>query len=142
MLTLYFDDTCILCTTNAEVVTAKNPQQIRAISVNQGLAELEHAGISRLQAMTYVCVKNQTNNQIMMGMQAIRLLFKTAGFKYYWVLHLPIVKQVTELSYPLLARNRYRFPKWLIRLLYGKVATLTINTCPNNQCQLPPEKRV
>lgn len=143
MITMYYDETCILCTTNAQVMQqkamqAKNPKQINIVPVTQAETILANAGISLVEAMTYVVVEDETG-KMHKGMDAVRLLYKTAGVAYAPLLCLPIVKQISDFAYPIVARNRYYFPKWAIKLMYGKVANL--NPCDNGVCHIPPSKR-
>ncbi len=142
-ITLYYDDTCTLCTTYATYMQAKNPTEIRIISVDMGLAQLNQAGITRVEAMTYVCVRDEFGT-IYKGMKAVQLLctvaeVRKAGIKVSQLLKAPVIKQVCAVGYPVIARNRYYFPNWAIRLLYGDVAD--INHCKNGVCNIPPEKR-
>ncbi len=141
---MYYDDTCTLCVTTAMHIQAQNPTEIRIISVDMGLAELNKAGITRTQAMTYICVQDEFG-KIHKGMQAIQLLCavadapQKAGFKISRLLRAPVIKQICTLGYPIIARNRYYFPTWAIRLLYGNVAD--IHHCNNGVCHIPPHKR-
>lgn len=143
MITMYYDETCVLCTTNAQVMQqkamqAKNPNQINIVPVSQAETILANAGISLVDAMTYVVVEDETGN-MHKGMDAVRLLYKTAGVPFAPLLGLPIIKQISDVAYPIVARNRYYFPKWAIKLLYGKVADL--DNCENGVCHIPPESR-
>lgn len=138
MITMYYDETCILCTTNAQVMQAKNPYQINIVPVTQAEKILANAGISMVDVMTYVVVEDE-NGKMHTGMDAVRLLYKTAGVAYAPLLGLPIIKQVGDFVYPYIARNRYYFPKWMIKLAYGRLAE--INTCENGVCHTPPVKR-
>lgn len=142
-ITLYYDDTCRLCTTNAIQMQAHNPQHINIVSVDMGLDELNKVGISRTQAMTYVCIKDQFGN-ISQGMEAIIILCRVANVRKFGlpistILSLPIIKQICTISYPFFARNRYYFPRWAIKLIYGTVHE--IDNCDNGVCNIPPNKR-
>lgn len=138
MITMYYDETCILCTTNAQVMKAKNPNQINIVPVSQAEAILAKANITLVDAMTYVVVEDE-QGKMHKGMDAVRLLYKTANVPLTSVLSLPIIKQFSDITYPIIARNRYYFPKWAIKLLYGKVADL--DNCENGMCHIPPENR-
>lgn len=137
MITLFYDDTCILCSTNASKVKEKAPQKIAVQSVDEGIDILRQANISRVEAMTYVCVQDETG-KMHKGMQAVRLLYDTAEMKIAPFLHLPLVKPFCDWSYPILARHRHRFPKWLIRLLFGSI---TQARCTSDFCGLSPKQR-
>lgn len=139
MIIMYYDETCILCTTNAQVMQAKNPNQIDIVPVSQAEAILAKANISMVDAMTYIVVEDE-QGKMHKGMNAIRLLYNTAGVSYAPLLNLPIIKQLGDFAYPYIARNRYYFPKWAIKLIYGKLADMP--DCKDGVCQIPPNKRV
>lgn len=141
-IAMYYDETCILCTTNAEVMQAKNPSQINIVPVTQAEHILAKAGISLIDAMTYVVVADESG-KMHKGMDAVRLLYKTANVPFNFVLGLPIIKQLGDLTYPFIARNRYYFPKWAIKLMYGKLADMPNfdNGCENGVCHIPPQNR-
>lgn len=138
MITMYYDETCILCTTNAQTMQAKNPSQINIIPVSQAEAILAKANISMVDAMTYVVVEDK-QGKMHKGMDAVRLLYTTAGVPFAPLLSLPIVKQLGDFAYPYIARNRYYFPKWAIKLIYSNVAD--IDNCKDGVCHIPPAKR-
>lgn len=141
MITMYYDETCILCTTNAEVMQAKNPSEINIIPVTQAEAILAKAHISLIDAMTYVVVEDE-QGKMHKGMDAVRLLYKIANVPFSFVLGLPVIKQIGDFAYPFIARNRYYFPKWVIKLMYGKLADMRdVNNCENGVCHIPPAKR-
>lgn len=141
MITMYYDDTCTLCTSNANALHTKNPDKIAIVPVDNAIEILAKAGISRVEAMTYVVVQDQ-DGTMHKGMDAVRLLDSTAGRTYAPLLYLPVIKQLGDFAYPFIARNRYYFPKWAIKLLYGKVANVSQNTdCDNGVCHIPPHKR-
>lgn len=141
MITMYYDETCILCTTNAQVMQAKNPSEINIVPVTQAEAILAQANISLIEAMTYVVVSDE-KGKMHKGMDAVRLLYKTANVPFNFILSLPIIKQLGDISYPFIARNRYYFPKWVIKFMYGKLADMPVNNgCKSGVCHIPPTKR-
>ena len=137
-LTMYYDDTCVICSTEAKTLQSRNPTGIRLIAVDVGIDELNKAGFSREDAMTYLCVQDGAG-QWHTHMEAVRQLYKTAGFKYANWLYLPIIKQVGDFVYPFVARNRYRFPDWLVVMLYGEAVK---NQCQDGVCKLPVSERI
>lgn len=147
MITIFYDSTCILCTTNAIEMQAKKPDAIGIIPVDNAIDELAKAKITKVQAMTYICVKDSTGN-IQKSMDAVRLQCEVAnirkfGIRLSWLLGLPIIKQVCYVAYPIIARNRYYFPRWAIRLIYGKVVEASLDSCgADGVCRIPPKQRV
>lgn len=135
MITMYYDDTCTLCTTNAITMQQKAPNKIAIVPANEALALLAKHHISQMDIMTYVVVQNELG-QMHKGMNAVRLLYKTANVPMADLLYLPIIKQGSDFIYPIIAKNRYKTPKWLIKLIYGKVAD-----CENGVCHIDPALR-
>lgn len=136
MITMYYDETCILCTTNAITMQNKAPDKITIIPAHSALDKLSKHNISELDIMTYVVVEDELG-QMHKGMNAVRLLYKTANVPFYQVLYLPIIKQISDLIYPIIAKNRHKIPKWLIKFIYGKVAD-----CQNGVCHISPKHRM
>lgn len=134
---MYYDDACVICSSEASNMKARNPKGITLTSVDEGIDVLNKAGFSREDAMTYLCVQDSTGNWHK-GMDGIRLLYKTAGVPFAKVLYLPVIKQMSNITYPVIAKNRYRFPNWLSKLLYGKEV---VDACKDGVCKLPPAKR-
>lgn len=136
MIAMYYDDTCILCTTNAITMQNKAPDKINIIPAHSALDILAKHNISEIDIMTYVVVQDESG-QMHKGMNAVRLLYKTANVPFNSFLYFPIIKQMSDMIYPIVAKNRYRTPKWLIKLIYGKVA----NPCENGVCHIDPKLR-
>ena len=136
-ITMYYDDTCILCSTEAYSMQTRNPKGITLTSVDQGIDELQVAGFSRVDAMTYLCVKDDSGNWHT-HMDAVRLLYKVGSVKGAALLYLPVVKQLGDFVYPYVARNRYRIPNWVTKLVYGKAVG---QACENGICSIAPDKR-
>lgn len=133
-ITMYYDSHCPLCQTEAVRMHRRRPDAVQITAVDDALPELEAAGISRVQAMTYLCVRDSKGGWHT-HMDAIRLLYRSAGLHTLaGLLAFPPVKWLGDRLYPVLARNRYRIPSWLIRLIYGTV-------CDNGMCRIPPTKR-
>lgn len=136
-IVMYYDDACVLCRTEAHNMQLRNPKGVQLISVDDGMNQLTAAGFSRTDAMTYLCIQDG-NGDWHTHMDAVRLLYKTGGVAWAALLTWPVVKQLGDFSYPFVARNRYRIPNWIIKLIYGKAA---IPACQNGVCHIAPDKR-
>lgn len=136
MITMYYDNTCILCTTNAITMKQKAPDNINIIPKDDAIELLAKYHISELDIMRYVVVQDEMGT-MHKGMNAVRLLYKTANVPFYQLLYLPIIKQMSDIIYPIIAKNRHKTPKWLIRLMYGKVAD-----CENGLCHINPTHKI
>lgn len=142
MLTMFYDSECPICRTEAYHLHEKSPDKVTIVAVDDALDTLQKAGISRTDAMTYLCVQDnslQGGGKIHTHMDAVRLLYTTTGASFAWVLHLPIIQQASDIVYPIFARNRYYFPDWVTRLIFGKVAEA--DNCKDGVCHIPPAKR-
>ncbi|WP_201537605.1 thiol-disulfide oxidoreductase DCC family protein [Psychrobacter immobilis] len=136
-ITMYYDDACVICSTEAHNMQLRQPQRIHLVPVDEGLDKLAAAGFSREDAMTYMCVQDSYDNWYT-HMDAVRLLYKTSGVKWSSLLFLPVVKQMGDFVYPYVARNRYRIPNWVTKLVYGKAI---MQACENGVCKIAPDKR-
>ena len=66
--------------------------------------------------MTYLCVQDWYGGwHHPYGL--MQLLYRTSGLKGSTLLYLPIVRQLGDLAYPYVARNRYRIPNWVTTLI-------------------------
>lgn len=133
-ITMYYDDACVLCSTEAHNMQLRNPKGIQLISVDEGMDKLKAAGFSRVDAMTYLCVQDGNGNWHT-HMDAVRLLYRTGGVKWSPLLFLPVVKQLGDFAYPYVARNRYRIPNWMTKLVYGKAV---MQACAHGVCKIAP----
>ena len=116
-ITMYYDDACVICSTEAHNMRRRQPEKIRLVPVEKGLDELAVAGFSREDAMTYMCIKDRYGNWYT-HMDAIRLLYKVGGVTGSSLLFLPVIKQFGDFMYPYVARNRYKIPNWVTRTIY------------------------
>ena len=136
-ITMYYDDACVICSTEAHNMKKRQPEKIRLVPVDEGLDELAVAGFNREDAMTYMCMKDSYGNWYT-HMDAVRLLYKTGSVKWSPLLFLPVIKQLGNFVYPYVARNRYRIPNWVTKLIYG---TAVLQACENGVCKIAPDKR-
>ena len=136
-ITMYFDAACVVCSTEAQNMQARNPSGIRLMPVDEGIDELTAAGFSRAEAMTYLCVRGGDGNWYT-HMDAVRQLYTTGGVAWAKWLYLPVVKQLGDVAYPFVARNRYRIPNWVTQLIYGQTV---MRRCKDGVCNVNPAKR-
>ena len=136
-ITMYYDDACVICSTEAHNMQVRQPEKIRLVPVKEGLDNLAAAGFSREDAMTYMCVQDSYDNWYT-HMDAVRLLYRTGGVKWSPLLFLPVVKQLGDFAYPYVARNRYKIPNWVTKLVYGKAV---MQACENGVCKIALDKR-
>lgn len=136
MITMYYDDTCMLCRSNAHAMQQKAPDKILITPAQSSLESLAKHHISQIDVATYVIVADE-QGLMHKGMDAVRLLYKTANIPCHQLLYLPIIKQLGDFIYPIVAKNRHKTPKWLIKLLCGQV-----NHCDDGVCHISPKERL
>ncbi len=137
-ITIYYDDDCPICRTEVNHLQRQAPDKITLVAVNDAVEHLARAGINKLDAMTYLCIEDENGNWYT-HMDANRLMYQTVGSKWATILALPIIKPLADAIYPIFARNRYYIPRWMTRLIFGKVEPK--NACRDGVCQVPPSKR-
>ena len=130
MITMYYDDTCPVCRTEASHMAEKKPDAICIMAIDDARDELAKFGISENEAMTYLCVQDKQGN-MQKGMDAVRLLYKTAQLPFATLFEWPVAKQASDMIYPIFARHRNRVPNWMTQLAYGKVA----EDCKDGMCK-------
>ncbi|MDO5651064.1 MAG: DUF393 domain-containing protein [Moraxella sp.] len=138
-ITMFYDPACVLCRTEAINMQAKKPDNITIVPVAQGLDRLADFGISQLDAMTYLCVENNSTGEMYKGIEAVRILHQVAQTRLAKWLNFPVFKQFSGVVYPIFARHRYRIPNWLTALWVGKTAE---DVCTDGVCRLPPKERL
>jgi predicted DCC family thiol-disulfide oxidoreductase YuxK len=71
--------------------------------------------------------------RVHVGVPAIRICRAAVGLSSGGVLlDLPLVAPLADRAYALLARNRYRIPRWLAARLAGRVAP----SCNDGNCRI------
>lgn len=146
-ITMFYDHACPVCRTEAIHMAEKNPEHITIVPIEQGLDSLAKAGISQVEAMTYLCVQAgslEAGGKMYKGIEAVRVLHQVADTGFAKVLNFPLLKQASEVVYPIFARNRYRIPNWATKLMYGDVIADTTcdSICESGVCSLPPAQRL
>ena len=130
--TIFYDAGCPLCVREMELVLSdRRAAEFDTVPVQGSEAILRRHGISPAQAMTYLHILRGDGTMVR-GMAAVRLMHEHAErFTPVKLANLPLIAPLCDRLYPRFARNRYRFPRWL----------LPRPPCGNGTCYLPPEKR-
>lgn len=137
MISVYYDSDCPICQSEIDHLMQKCPDKIIGIPVLSALDELNRYGIDKIEALTYLCVKD-ANGKIHKGIDAVRLLHISADTPFAFWLTMPVVKQISGWIYPIFARHRYKIPKRIAYLLFDKPKT----NCENGVCHLSPKERL
>ncbi len=136
MIGIFYDDKCPICQSEIAYFYQKYPERITPIAISMAMDELNKAGISQIDALTYLHAKDEQGT-LYQAMDAVRLLYKTCDRKWVFLFDLPIIKALSDFIYPIFARHRYKIPKWLIGMVFGKTIT-----CADGSCALPAHKRL
>lgn len=135
MITVFYDDDCPICQSEIAHLCQKCPDKINVIPVKMAIDELQQAGISQVDALTYLCIKDE-NEQFVTGIHAVRLLHQTTDTRIGKWLQLPIIKPISAWFYPIFVRHRYKIPPIIARWLFGQ------SNCNGGTCYLSPETRL
>lgn len=136
MISVFYDSDCPICQSEIDHLIQKCPDKIIAVPVLSALDELNSYGIDKIDALTYLCVKD-SGGQIYKGIEAVRLLHITADTPFAFWLKMPIIKQISGWVYPIFARHRYKIPKRITHCLFGKPKA----ECDNGACHIDPKNR-
>ena len=135
-LTLYFDSSCPLCSTEMGELKRRDAQgmlifaDIFAPGFTCPLPGVQQQDLLRLMHA------RRADGQVVTGVEAFRLAY--AGIGVHWVdfvTRLPLLKQLAEWGYPVLARNRYKLPGKLGRLAFLPMDWL--GRCSSNRLSQP-----
>ncbi|MET3496037.1 thiol-disulfide oxidoreductase DCC family protein [Variovorax boronicumulans] len=133
-LTVYYDATCPLC------VAEMGAMKARDADGRLDLVDCSPAGFSggpapRQSLMTAMHTVD-AEGRVLSGVAAIRACRAAVGQPSGGLLlDLPVVGALADRAYAVLARNRYRLPRWLVARLAGRGA-IAPNTCADDHCRL------
>jgi predicted DCC family thiol-disulfide oxidoreductase YuxK len=133
-LTVYYDATCALCSAEMNAMKARDAAEHLKL-VDCSPLDFSHGPAPREALMTAIHAVDGTG-QVFAGVPAIRACRDAVGLPSGgFLLDLPLVAPLAERAYAVLARNRYRLPRWLVTLLAGKAA-LSSATCTGSNCRI------
>lgn len=133
-LTVYFDATCPLCTAEMGAMQARDSaKRLRLVDCSPiGFAN----GPAPREALMRSLHAVDAAGQLRVGVDAIRACRAAVGLPAGGaVLDLPVVGRLADRAYAVLARNRYRLPRWLVLRLAGHGA-IAPATCADDHCKL------
>ena len=133
-LTVYYDASCPLC------VAEMGAMKARDADGRLDLVDCSPAGFSGgpapRQALMTAMHAVDAEGRVRSGMAAIRACRKAVGLPSGgMLLDLPVVGALADRAYAMLARNRYRLPRWLVTRLASRGA-IAPNTCADDHCRL------
>lgn len=129
---VFYDADCPICQREMALACEQNVSgSLHTIPIQGNEAQLVAQGISVDEAMTLLHVVDQ-EGRVISGMPALRIVYQECGGRpIAQIWNWPLLRPLADWGYPIFARNRYRFPRWL----------LPRPQCEDGVCHLPPSKR-
>ncbi|MDR6519133.1 putative DCC family thiol-disulfide oxidoreductase YuxK [Variovorax paradoxus] len=130
-LTIYFDASCAICSAEMGALKARDTAG-RLNLVDCSPADFTSGPAPREALMAAIHVVD-AEGRVHVGVPAIRICRAAVGLSSGgMLLDLPLVAPLADRAYALLARNRYRIPRWLAARLAGRVAP----SCNDGNCRI------
>lgn len=130
-LTVYFDASCALC--SAEMGNLKARDTAGRLHMVDCSAPSFAGGPAPRDALMAAIHVRDADGRVRVGVPAIRACRTAVGLSSGgMLLDLPLVAPLADRAYALLARNRYRIPRWLAARLAGRIAP----SCNDGNCRL------
>lgn len=129
---VFYDAECPICVREIQLILQDSrADTLETVAIQGNEAVLAQYGITPEQAMTYLHVL--TDEGVMLSkMPAVRKMYEGyQGFAIVKLANLPLLNHFADWVYPWFARNRYKFPKWL----------LPRPKCEDGVCRMPPNQR-
>lgn len=137
-LTLYYDSRCPLC--NAEMTNLRLRDRAGLLR----FADVWSPGFAGPPGATHeelltVIHGTTADGRVLRGVEVFRRAYEAVGLG--WVTaatRLPLVGALADRLYPVLARNRYRLPRWLVGGLFERASRrAALRRCaPGDRCDL------
>lgn len=118
-LTIYYESACALCNAEMSNLILRNTEQ-KLVFVDisaPGFADLP-PGTTREELLELIHAR-QADGTVIKGVDVFRHAYRAAGLS--WVtsgLALPVIGRLADRLYPWVARNRHRFPRPIVALLF------------------------
>ncbi len=139
-LFLYYDSRCPLCTAEMQNLMRRDRAgQLRFADIwaPDFAGPPGSATFDDLLALIHA---RGANGQVLRGVEVFRRAYEAVGLG--WVTAFtrwPVLGPLVDRAYPVLARNRYRLPRWLIAPLFERASQRAARQrCDaNGRCDLP-----
>lgn len=129
---VFYDAECPICVREmALLMEGRCADEFETVPIQGNETVLAQYGIAIEDALTYLHAVDK-NGTLLRGMAAVRLVYRGIdGFALLKLANWPILRQLADWFYPYFARNRNRFPTWLIAK----------PKCENGMCNVPYHQR-
>ena len=118
-LTLYYESACPLCNAEMTNLMLRNTDQLLVFTdiSAPGFKALPEG--ASMQAILETIHARRADGVVIKGVDVFRLAYEAVGMnRVASALRLPLLRWVADRSYPWVARNRHRFPRALIRMIF------------------------
>lgn len=137
-LTLYYDSRCQLCKAEMTNLRLRNRAGLLRF------ADVWAPGFEGLPGTTHEALltlihARTADGQVLRGVEVFRRAYEAVGLG--WVTaatRLPVLGPLADHLYPVLARNRYRLPRWLVGGLFERASRRAAQRrcAPGERCDL------
>ena len=118
-LTVYYESARPLCNAEMTNLMLRNTDQLLVF------ADISAPGFNALpegtslQALLEIIHARRADGVVIKGVEVFRLAYEAVGLdRIASALRLPVLRWMADRSYPWVARNRHRFPRGLVRLIF------------------------
>lgn len=146
-LTLYYESACPLCDAEMRNLMLRNRAGLlRFVDISAPGFTACPPGTD-LAALMDLIHAQRADGQVIRGVEVFRLAYSAAGLP--WVARLsrlPLLRGLCERGYPILARNRHRLPRGLVRLLFETSLRRAAERgarehhCRDGRCAMPADR--
>ncbi|HRH17449.1 MAG TPA: DUF393 domain-containing protein [Aquabacterium sp.] len=118
-LTIYYDASCQLCNGEMTNLMLRNTaEQLVFVDASSPSFDSPVPGATQSDLMDKIHAV-RADGQVVKGVEVFRLAYSAVGLGWItaptgW----PVLRQLADRAYPWLVRNRYRFPRPLVALLF------------------------
>ncbi|WP_440107912.1 thiol-disulfide oxidoreductase DCC family protein [Acidovorax sp. BL-A-41-H1] len=133
-VTLYYDSACPLCDTEMHNLMLRNQAVQLHFEDVQAPGFTCPEGVTREALLTLMHART-ASGQWLSGVAAFEVAYTAAGLG--WVMapaRIPLLRKGMNALYPVIARNRYRAPAWVIRMFFGKTLRRAAERAAAQQC--------
>ncbi|MDH0867707.1 DUF393 domain-containing protein [Mitsuaria sp. GD03876] len=147
-LTLYFDGACPICHGEMHNLMLRNEAGLlRFVDISTpGFSEVPPG--TDLRALMDLMHARRADGRLAIGAEAIRLAYRGARLDgLARVMDLPLLRTFCDRAYPVLARNRYRIPRPVVRLVFETALRRAAerragrSPCRDGACDLPSPRQ-
>lgn len=134
-LTVYYDSHCPLCTAEMDHLRLRDADgQLQFADIWATDFEGPPAGCTQQDLLTLIHAR-RADGQVVRGVEVFRLAYEAVGLGWVtMVTRLPLIGPLADACYPVLARNRHRIPRGVVRLLFGPALQIAARRAAARRC--------